>query len=95
MTEMFKAQSQVSHYVHSSLSVLNDEPTEAILAIGKKDDLSLEKDKGLIDRINSMILKIHRNSAHCNAKTLARVLKEDGAPDCVVQRALNLKCDFL
>ena len=55
--------------------------------------LSEGKDKSLLDKIDAMIQKIHRNSAHCNVRTLARVLKEDNAPEWVIQRALQHKCE--
>jgi hypothetical protein len=49
-----------------------------------------QKDK---QTILTMLTKIHRNSAHCSNRNLARVLTDDGAPKWVVQMALDFKCD--
>ena len=51
------------------------------------------REKKLEDRTETMLMRIHRNAAHCSNKNLARTLKDDGAPDWVVHRAENLVCD--
>ena len=45
------------------------------------------------DTIQTLLAKIHRNAAHCSNRNLARVLKDDGAPDWVIKAAIDFKCD--
>ena len=52
-----------------------------------------EPSKGEIERIMKLLTKVHCNSAHCSNRTLARVLHDDGAPQCVVKLAQDFKCD--
>ena len=78
----------------NKLLCLHDTTDEhTVFAKLPKEDLSLDKDPKFLSRIDAMLHKIHRNSAHCHNRTLARVLKEDQAPDWIVQRALNFKCE--
>ena len=76
------------------LLALDCEPVEmTINAVGKETTESTEPSKVEKDRIMVLLTKIHRNSAHCSNRNLARVLKDDGAPEWVIQLATDFKCD--
>jgi len=93
MADMFKEQVNQAQRAKTRLeSMHRTDVDEEIFALGK--DTLVNPSPEEIEIIDQKILKIHRNAAHCSSKNLARVLKEDNAPEWVIQRALNLKCDF-
>jgi len=76
---------------------------QAILAAaGKEDDDEGEMpkstqpppDKEEVERVRKLLLKLHRNAAHCNNRTLAQVLRDDGTPAWIVKMALDLDCEI-
>ena len=60
---------------------------------GESSEGTQEPTKEEVNRVQTLLAKIHRNSAHCSNRNLARVLKDDGAPPWVVKAAYNFKCD--
>ena len=56
-------------------------------------DDSKEPTKAEKNTIQALLSKIHRSAAHWPSRNLARVLKDDGAPDWVIKAALDFKCD--
>jgi hypothetical protein len=95
VADMFKNQIRVAQEAQSRLLTLQtDETSNEVFATSKSQFTAEPPSKDLIDRVDTMLHKIHRNAAHCSSKNLARVLKEDNAPDWVIDRALSLKCEF-
>ena len=74
-----------------------------LMAIDNEGDETMDETEGSegdtkptteeINRVQTLLAKIHRNSAHCSNRNLARVLKDDGAPPWIVKAAQNFKCD--
>ena len=56
--------------------------TDKVDEADKAEPSTADKNKAL-----TMLHRIHRNAAHCGNKTLARALRDDGAPQWIVKLA--------
>ena len=75
------------------LFVMETSEDRSVLAVERTSILRKTDDepskKGNIVKANELIARIHRNAGHCSNTTLARRLKDDGAPKWVVELASN------